>query len=461
MFGIGFVNKKTSYIQSNPVSNRDELMETWQVLSLLIGGLLVFLAMGFPIAFSFFLINIIGAYVVMGGVNGINLAVQQVFSSLVSFSIAPVPLFVFMGEVLLHSGLAKNSLNALDKWIGRLPGRLSLSVITGGSLFSTLSGSTIANTAMLGEIMVPEMRARGYRSPMVLGPIIGVGGLAMLIPPSSLAVVYASLAQISVGKVLMAGALPGLLLAMFYSVYVVARCRLNPEIAPVYDIGHISLFEKVSDSVKHLLPLCLIFVLVLGVIFLGVATPTEAAAIGVTGAIILTIAYGRFSMSMLNKSLTGTMQVTVMVFMIIAASKTYSAILAYSGATTQLVGFVADIQMNRYIVLIAMILIILLLGTFMEQVSMMMITIPIYMPVIMALGFDPIWFAILMLLNLEMAMSTPPFGILLFVMKGVAPEGTRMMDIIKAALPFVICDLIAMIILIFFPKIVTLLPSMM
>ena len=436
-------------------------METWQVLSLLIGGLLVFLAMGFPIAFSFFLINIIGAYVVMGGVNGINLAVQQVFSSLVSFSIAPVPLFVFMGEVLLHSGLAKNTLNALDKWIGRLPGRLSLSVITGGSLFSTLSGSTIANTAMLGEIMVPEMRARGYRAPMVLGPIIGVGGLAMLIPPSSLAVIYASLAQISVGKVLMAGALPGLLLAIFYSAYVVARCRLKPEIAPVYDIGHINLSDKVSDSVKHLLPLCLIFVLVLGVIFLGVATPTEAAAIGVTGATILTIAYGRFSISVLKKSLTGTLQITVMVFMIIAASKTYSAILAYSGATTQLVGFVADIQMNRYIVLIGMVLIILLLGTFMEQVSMMMITIPIYMPVIMALGFDPIWFAILMLLNLEMAMSTPPFGILLFVMKGVAPEGTRMMDIVTAALPFLICDLIAMIILILFPKIVTLLPSMM
>jgi tripartite ATP-independent transporter DctM subunit len=436
-------------------------VETWQVLSLLIGGLLVFLAMGFPIAFSFFLINIIGAYVVMGGVNGINLAVQQVFSSLVSFSIAPVPLFVFMGEVLLHSGLAKNTLNALDKWIGRLPGRLSLSVITGGCLFSTLSGSTIANTAMLGEIMVPEMRARGYRAPMVLGPIIGVGGLAMLIPPSSLAVIYASLAQISVGKVLMAGALPGLLLAIFYSAYVVARCRLKPEIAPVYDIGHINLSDKVSDSVKHLLPLCLIFVLVLGVIFLGVATPTEAAAIGVTGATILTIAYGRFSISVLKKSLTGTLQITVMVFMIIAASKTYSAILAYSGATTQLVGFVADIQMNRYIVLIGMVLIILLLGTFMEQVSMMMITIPIYMPVIMALGFDPIWFAILMLLNLEMAMSTPPFGILLFVMKGVAPEGTRMMDIVTAALPFLICDLIAMIILILFPKIVTLLPSMM
>lgn len=428
---------------------------------MLIGGLLIFLAMGLPIAFSFFLINIIGAYGIMGGVNGVNLAVQQIFSSLVTFSIAPVPLFVLMGELLLHTGLAKNTLNVLDKWIGRLPGRLSLSVITGGTLFSTLSGSTIANTAMLGEIMVPEMKLRGYKDPMILGPIIGVGGLAMLIPPSSLAIVYASLAQISVGKVLMAGALPGLLLAIFYSTYVVVRCRIAPDLAPVYDIGHISLSEKLSDFFKYLLPLFLIFVLVLGVIFLGVATPTEAAATGVVGAIILALVYGRFSLEVLKRSLKGTLQVTVMVFMIIAASNTYSAILAYSGATTQLVGFVADVQMNRYVVLICMMLILLLLGTFMEQVSMMMITIPIYMPVILALGFDPIWFAILMLLNLEMAMSTPPFGILLFVMKGVAPEGTKMVTIIKAALPFLVCDLIVMILLMVFPKIVTLLPSLM
>lgn len=436
-------------------------METWSILLMLIGGLLVFLAMGFPIAFSFFLINIIGAYVVMGGMNGVNLAVQQIFSSLVSFSIAPVPLFLFMGELLLHSGLAKNTLNVIDKWIGRLPGRLSLSVITGGTLFSTLSGSTIANTAMLGEIMVPEMKQRGYKDPMILGPIIGVGGLAMLIPPSSLAIVYASLAQISVGKVLIAGALPGLLLAVFYSTYVVGRCRMTPDIAPVYDIGHISWSEKLSDFFKYLLPLVLIFVLVLGVIFLGVATPTEAAATGVVGTLILTMIYGKFNLSLLKKSLTGTLQVTVMVFMIIAASKTYSAILAYSGATTQLVGFVTEINMNRYLILIGMMLIILLLGTFMEQVSMMMITIPIYMPVIVSLGFDPIWFAILMLLNLEMAMSTPPFGILLFVMKSVAPEGTKIVHIITAALPFLFCDLIVMIILIMFPKIVTLLPSLM
>jgi len=161
-------------------------MEWWTILLFLIGGLIFFLALGLPIAFAFLLINFIGAYVFMGGLDGLNLSVQQIFTSLVSFSLAPIPLFVFMGELMLHSGMAKRTLDVFDKLIGKLPGRLSLIVITGGALFSTLSGSTIANTAMLGEIMVPEMKARGYKNPMILGPIVGVGGLAMLIPPSAM-----------------------------------------------------------------------------------------------------------------------------------------------------------------------------------------------------------------------------------------------------------------------------------
>jgi len=196
-------------------------MEWWVVIFFLMGGLLFFLAMGLPIAFSFLLINFIGAYIFMGGPDGLSLATQQIFTSLTSFALAPIPLFIFMGELMLHSGMAKRTLDVLDKWIGKLPGRLSLTVITGGALFSTLSGSTIANTAMLGEIMVPEMKDRGYKKPMILGPIVGVGGLAMLIPPSALAVVYASLAQISVGRVLVAGALPGVILAALYALYVV------------------------------------------------------------------------------------------------------------------------------------------------------------------------------------------------------------------------------------------------
>ena len=436
-------------------------MEWWVILLFLIGGLIFFLALGLPIAFAFLLINFIGAYIFMGGLDGLSLSVQQIFTSLVSFSLAPIPLFVFMGELMLHSGMAKRTLDVFDKLIGRLPGRLSLIVITGGALFSTLSGSTIANTAMLGEIMVPEMTARGYKKPMTLGPIVGVGGLAMLIPPSALAVVYASLAQISVGKVLIAGAVPGFMLAVLYSLYVVGRSHISPSLAPAYDVAHHTLAEKLSDFTKYVLPLGFIFFLVLGFIFLGIATPTEAASTGALGSIILACCYRKFSLTILQKSLKGTLKVSVMAFMIIAASQTYSSVQAYTGSTMGLVNLITDLEMSRLFVLIVMMVILMILGTFMEQVSMMMITIPIYMPVIQGLGFDPIWFAILMLLNLEMAMSTPPFGILLFVMKGSAPPGTKLGEICLAAAPFLVCDLIVMIILIAFPSIVLFLPKLM
>jgi len=427
----------------------------------MIGGLLLLLAIGLPIAFCFLLLNFIGAFIFMGGPRGLGLATQQMFTSLTSFTLAPIPLFIFMGELMLHSGMAMRTLDVLDTWVGRLPGRLSLIVIGGGALFSTLSGSTIANTAMLGETMVPEMTARGYKKPMTLGPIVGVGGLAMLIPPSALAVVFASLAQISVGKVLIAGAVPGFLLAALYASYVILRCFFNPSLAPPYDVEHHTLSEKISGFLKYVLPLGFIFFLVLGVIFLGVATPTEAAATGAFGSIILAAIYKKLSIDVLKKSLSGTLHVAVMAFMIIAASKTYSSIMAYTGATRELVQFVTGLEMPGIYTLIVMMLILMVLGTFMEQVSMMMITIPIFLPVIYGLGFDPIWFAVLMLLNLEMAMSTPPFGMLLFVMKGSAPAGTTIGDICIAALPFLACDLIVMILIIAFPSISLFLPSLM
>lgn len=434
----------------------------WPVLLVfLIGGLLFLLALGLPIAFSFLLLNFIGAYIFMGGPKGLTLATQQIFTSLTSFTLSPIPLFILMGEVMLHSGMAVRTLDVIDKWIGRIPGRLSLIVIVGGTLFSTLSGSTIANTAMLGETMVPEMTSRGYKKPMTLGPVVGVGGLAMLIPPSALAVVFASLAQISVGKVLIAGAIPGLMLCVFYSSYIILRCFINPTLAPAYDVEHHPLSEKLYGFFKYVLPLGLIFFLVLGVIFLGIATPTEAAATGALGSLILAAVYRSLNVDVLKKSLSGTLHVTIMAFMIIAASKTYSSILAYTGATRGLVEFVTNLEMSNLFYIIIMMLILMILGTFMEQVSMMMVTIPIFLPVITGLGYDPIWFAILMLLNLEMAMSTPPFGMLLFVMKGAAPEDTTLGEICLAAAPFLFCDLIVMIILIAFPNLILFLPSLM
>jgi tripartite ATP-independent transporter DctM subunit len=436
-------------------------VEWWLFILILIGGLLALLAIGLPIAFAFLLVNFAGAFFIMGGISGLNSATQQIFTGLTSFALAPIPLFVLLGELMLHSGMATRTFDVLDKWVGRLPGRLSLMVIGGGALFATLSGSTIASTAMLGEIMVPEMKARGYKKIMILGPIIGVGGLAMLIPPSALAVVYASLAQISVGKVLIGGAIPGVMLAVFYSLYVILRAVMDPTLAPAYDVAHHPLREKVTGLVKYVLPLGIIFFLVLGVIFLGVATPTEAAATGALGAFVLAAIYGRLTFQVIQKSVNGALRVTVMAFLIIGASQTYSGLLAYTGATRELVNLINAIHLSPLVTLIFMMLILLILGTFMEQVSMMMITIPVYMPIVQALHFDPIWFAIVMLLNLEMAMSTPPFGLLLFVMKGVAPAGTSMGDIIKSGIPFLMCDLMVMIILIAFPPIVLFLPQFM
>jgi tripartite ATP-independent transporter DctM subunit len=436
-------------------------MEWWVILLVFVGFLLLMLATGMPVAFSFFLINIVGAATVLGGEVGLRQMMLSIYSGLTSFTLAPVPLFVFMGEILFHSGMAIRTLDVLDKWMGRLPGRLSLLTVAGGTIFSNLSGSTMANTAMLGSLLVPSMQSRGYRKPMILGPILGTGGIAMIIPPSALAIVLGTLAHLSIGELLLAGIIPGLLMAVLYFTYIIGRCKLDPTLAPAYEVERVGLGEKLADLFKYVLPLTTIVFLVVGLIFLGVATPTEAAAMGSVGSLALAACYRSLSLGVLKRAVRGSLKVTVMTFMIIAGSITFSQILAFTGATRGMVEFVAGLPLEPILILICMQLILIMLGAFMEQISMMMISVPIFMPVVHALGFDPIWFGILMLLNLEIAFTTPPFGLLLFVMKGVAPEDTTMGDIYRAALPFIVCDVIAMALIMAYPAITLWLPGLM
>lgn len=436
-------------------------MEWWVILLVFVGFLLLMLATGMPVAFSFFLINIVGAATVLGGEVGLRQMMLSIYSGLTSFTLAPVPLFVFMGEILFHSGMAIRTLDVLDKWMGRLPGRLSLLTVAGGTIFSNLSGSTMANTAMLGSLLVPSMQSRGYRKPMILGPILGTGGIAMIIPPSALAIVLGTLAHLSIGELLLAGIIPGLLMAVLYFTYIIGRCKLDPTLAPAYEVERVGLGEKLADLFKYVLPLTTIVFLVVGLIFLGVATPTEAAAMGSVGSLALAACYRSLSLGVLKRAVRGSLKVTVMTFMIIAGSITFSQILAFTGATRGMVEFVAGLPLEPILILICMQLILIMLGAFMEQISMMMISVPIFMPVVYALGFDPIWFGILMLLNLEIAFTTPPFGLLLFVMKGVAPEDTTMGDIYRAALPFIVCDVIAMALIMAYPAITLWLPGLM
>ncbi|MCK9363078.1 MAG: TRAP transporter large permease subunit [Syntrophales bacterium] len=432
-------------------------MDWWVVLAFFVFGLMIVLASGFPIAFGFFVINLLASLFFIGPM-GLQQMTLQIFSSLATFTLTPIPLFILMGELMFHSGIANNSIDVMDKWLGRLPGRLSLLAAGAGVLFAALSGSTVANTAMLGTVLLPDMKRRGYKTAMTVGPIIGVGGLAMLIPPSSLAVVLASIGHISVSKILIGGVLPGLLLGTLIAVYIVVRCWLDPSLAPRYDVERASFWEKIAGTVKYVLPLGFIIFMVLGLMLLGIATPTEAASTGAIGTLLVTLLYGRLNWKMVKSSIIGTLEITVMVFMILAASSTFSSLLAFTGATRGLIGVVENLHVSPLIILLAMQLVVFIMGCFMETISIMMICMPIFMPIVKLLGFDPVWFGVLMLINFETGFITPPFGMLLFVMKGVAPD-LSLKEIVYSAAPFIVIEIFAMMLIIIWPEIVLWLPS--
>jgi tripartite ATP-independent transporter DctM subunit len=385
----------------------------------------------------------------------------SIYESVTSFALLPVPLFVLMGEIMFRSGIATKQMEVLDSWLGRIPGRLSLLAVGGGTLFATLTGSAMAGAAMLGSTLVPEMEKKGYSKAMSLGPILGSGGLAIMIPPSALGVLLAALGEFSVGRFLVAIVIPGFIMGALYAGYIIIRCQLQPHLAPKYAPPQISIGEKILSTLIYVFPMAAIVFLVVGLIFLGIATPTESAAAGTVGCFILAGAYRRLKWPVVMKAVEGTLRVTVMMFMILTGSTAFSQLLAFTGASTGLVELASNLPLQPIFVIIAMQIVLLMLGTFMEPLTIMMLTIPIYFPIIQALGYSPLWFGTVMLLNMEMATTSPPFGLVLFVMKSVAPKDTTMADIYKAALPFLGCDVAAMAAIMAFPALVLWLPGLM
>jgi tripartite ATP-independent transporter DctM subunit len=442
-------------------------MEWYWVIALLIGGLVAFMLIGLPVVFAFFAINIIGAYVFMGGDKGLMQLMRNAIDSVQNFALAPIPLFIFMGEIMFYTGVAARAIDAVDRLIARVPGRLSLVAIVGGTIFSSLSGSTIANTAMLGSTLLPEMYKRGYKPAISIGPIVAVGGLAMLIPPSALAVLLGSIAKIPIGELLVASIIPAIILASLFFGYIIIRCWLNPNIAPAYDVSDLSWRDRLMPFVKYVLPLMSLFVVVVGSIVGGIATPTESAALGAVAALLAAAAYRKLSWKAFEISTRQTLRFTVMTLFIICGSITFSQILAFSEASNGLVNLVADAELAPLTVLIMMLAILLFLGCFMDQVSMMMITMPIFMKLIEALDFGigdlqstQVWFGVLSLMLLEISLATPPFGLLLFVAKGAAPEGTTMGQIIGSVAPFILMAMLVVALLILVPQLTLIIPNM-
>ncbi|MEM9104680.1 MAG: TRAP transporter large permease subunit [Pseudomonadota bacterium] len=443
-------------------------MEWYEALFFLLGMILLFMFIGMPVAIAFLAANMIGAVYFMGGSGslatqasrGIGQLANNAIPTVTSFNLMPVPMFLLMGEIFFFTGLANRMFGAVDQLMGRLPARLSFVTIAGGTAFATLSGSSMGSTALLGSLMVPEMQKRGYKKHMAIGPILGTGGLAMLIPPSALAVLLATLAELDIGALLIAGILPGLLLAILYVILVLGMAIIDPNAAPAYEVKSIGWGERMRLLLLDIIPMVSIVICVILVIMFGVATPSESAAFGCLGVVILAILYRSLTWESIVKSVTGALKVTTMALLIIFGSATFSALLAFSGASSGLINWATGFDLAPITMLLVMFAILLVLGMFMDQLSMMLLTVPIFFPLAQTLGIDLIWFAVIVLLALEISFTTPPFGLLLFVMKGVSPPGTTMRDIYLSALPFIGCSILLVALLIIFPGIALWLPGL-
>jgi tripartite ATP-independent transporter DctM subunit len=433
-------------------------MDWVSLFIIILFSLIALFFLGVPVAFSFLFVNILFATLFWGGDVGLTQLILSISRSITSFSLLPVPLFLLMGEVMFLFGIAHRMMETLEKWMGRIPGRLSLLTVAGGVIFATLSGSSMAGCAMLGQTLLPEMEKRGYKYQITLGPIMGCGTLAAMIPPSALGVLLASLAQISVGDFLLSIIFPGLLMAALFALYIIIRCWLNPGLAPQYEVEKVSFREKMMLTVKFILPLGFVIFAVIGLIVFGVATPTESAAVGALVCFILAFLYKGIQKDIVKKAIVSSVRITVMMFMILTGATAFSQLLAYTGASSNLVSLATNLPLPPLVVIIIMQFILILLGTFMEPLSILMVALPIYMPILRQLGFHPLVFCSVLLINMEMATISPPDGLVLYTMKAVAPHHS-MGEIYKASIPFVILDIVAMAILMVFPQISLFLPS--
>ncbi len=425
------------------------------ILAIMFSSKVALLLMALPVAFVFFLINIVGSYLIFGGIPGLEQMVRNEQVSVAQFALVPIPLFVLMGEVLFHTGLAIKSVNAVDAVIRRVPGRLAVVTLVAGTIFSAISGSTIATTAMLGALLLPQMLARGYEPKMAMGPTLAIGGVDILIPPSGLAVLLGSLAGISITGLLVGGIVPGLILSLIFIAYVIIRCWINPALAPVSDDEGIKIPRPWLNLVLTVAPLVLIFAVVVVSMIEGWATPTEASALGALGTIILAACYRSLTPQALWKALLGTASISGALLFIIVGATTFAQLLSFSGATAGLVALIEGAQLTPTVIMIGMLGILIFLGFFIDQTSIMMITLPFYMPLLRAMEVDLVWFGILYLLCMQIGLLTPPFGLLLFVLKGVAPSYITIGSVYRAALPYVWLTILMMVFIFMYPPIVT------
>lgn len=434
-------------------------MTWWLTLLATLGLILMLFASGLPLFACFLLANVIGVLVLMGPA-GLGLFANSILESTTTEAFIAIPLYVLLGELLFRTGGVTRLYGSLNRLIGAIPGRLYVVATALSAFLGALSGSAMASVAMLGRFVYPVMIERGCDRRLTIGTILAGATLNPIIPPSVLAIILATLANISIAEFLVAGIGPGLFLGLLFALYAIGRSILNPKLdAKVEPLDPAERgWWPLLSSALQILPLCVIIFLVLGLIILGIAQPTEAAAAGIIGTVILSALSRTISFELIYKCCHGAAITTSTIIIILASATLFSQLLAFTGATAGLIGIVSDLAVSRWVVIIIMMAMVFGFCMFMDQLALMLIAVPVYSPLIAHLGFDPIWFWMIFLINITLGGITPPFGYTMFVFKSAAPE-VSLIDIYRAAWPMVAIALFGMIVMAFLPQIVTWLPG--
>ena len=421
------------------------------------GLLLALFLSGAPVFLAFLVLNAVGVATLLGP-QAFGMIANSIFTTATTGSLTAIALFVLMGEILFRSGASEVLFHAVDRLVGRIRGRQFVLAGALSAVFGALSGSNMAVSAMMARTLYPGMVARGCDRRLAMGMILGGASLAPIIPPSVLVIIIATLANVSVAGLLVAGVLPGLLLAGLFVGYALLRVRLTPGLAPE-DAGPAPTGSALA-ALARCLPFALIILSVIGLILGGVATPSESAAVGVLGAVGAAAWFRKLSLPMLAQALRAAALLTSMILVIMASSTLFSQLLAISGASSQITQAVAGLGLPPWAMLLAMMALVFAFCLFVDQVAVMLVIIPIYLPIVGALGFDPLWFWLLMLLNVTIGGITPPFGYAMFAFRGAAPQ-VPMTALFAAAWPFVGLFLLVMLIVGLVPGLATWLPSLL
>lgn len=421
-------------------------------------SMLALMALGAPLAWALTFCGVGSAFMIYGD-GGLDLLISSTFSAMDNFLLVALPMFIFMGLVLQRSGITDDLFEMIHKLMGRLPGGLGIGTVIICALIAAMAGVSGAATVSLGIIALPAMLKRGYDPKLVTGTIMAGGALGFLIPPSVLMIIYAFLSRDSVGKLFAAGLMPGLMLAGIYIAYILVRCRLNPAMGPPAD-EQFTTREKIG-SLRFLIAPGLLIFTVLGCIIGGVTSPSEASAIGAFGALVIAGIQRRLSWDMMRYVMLTTTKLMGMLMWITIAAVFFSKIYVGLGAG-QIVGeLIEDFDLSPMWVIIAMLATYFVLGMFLDDFAIVFITVPLFVPIVRDLGFDTTWFAVLFILSMQSAYLTPPFGYNLFYMRSVAPPEITIGDIYKAAIPFVILQILGLALVVTFPQIALWLPNLL